>query len=123
MIGAYALALKKTDRLGLAFKGNDHHVGGFFSVGGQRMGLVWLVEQDFSLRKGDLHAVCRAKNVLLCRKDKLPEIVRLYTAAEVFVKLKIMNRDDLIHHDQILDFMTEVFFHVTIISYGFPKVK
>ena len=99
------LALKEADRLTLALKGDDEHVGCVLSVGGVRVRLAGLVKEDLTLRENDPFFVPRADEGTLDGVDHLPEIVRFLVPRKVRIKLKVMHRYDLGNIQKIFDLM------------------
>ena len=74
------------------------------------------MKKHFALRKGDDFVIRGAENALLVGVHQLPEIVRLLLRAEIFVKLEIMDGDDLADKDQILQFVSEIVLHAQRIT-------
>ena len=67
------------------------------------------VKQDLALAKRQRSLPHRADKIPLVGIDHLPEIVCLSLGHKVFVKFKVVDRDDLGNDKEIVDLMTIIF--------------
>ena len=79
----------------MAYKGNNHKVGRNGAIGGYRVELAGLVENNAPFFQGVAMAACSDRHFPFIHAEEFPEVMGFSFKYEIFPIFKIMDCDNL----------------------------